>query len=118
MVKRDQVVCGYLRKLRVRVRGGGCGLRKSHLRNWGCFTDGEAQGKARQESYSQGLAGPIRGANRQQGRPSRGPRSNGRAMLSVRDGVLSGASSEDRSSVASCPSVPSLKAASQPALLQ
>jgi hypothetical protein len=29
------MVSGYLRKLRVRVRGGGCGLRKSHLRNLG-----------------------------------------------------------------------------------
>lgn len=45
MVKRDQVVCGYMRELRVRVGGGGCGLRKSHLRNLGKFY---GWGRARQ----------------------------------------------------------------------
>ena len=76
MVERDQAVCGYLRKLRVRVRGGGCGLRKSHLRNLGMdvLRMGKGlQGKARQESYSQGVARPIRSANGKQGRRKQGP---------------------------------------------
>ena len=104
MVKRDQVVCGYLRKLRVRVRGGGCGLRKSHLRNLGMFY---GWGRARQ-GQARILLPRCSKANQKReweaGQAQAGahaPMVGRRCCLSVRDGraclLLSGASSEGRS---------------------